>query len=69
MLHEQLDQPRVIGEDVDWPGLDLRQHPLVEILNLISHRAMLATALTADKRVGSGSRQRVAMLAFEAGLL
>jgi hypothetical protein len=41
----------------------------VEILNLISHRAMLATALTADKRVGSGSRQRVAMLAFEAGLL
>lgn len=49
MLGKQLSQTRVVREDIHGPRLDLRQHTLVEVLDLKRHAAMLANSLTTGK--------------------
>ena len=37
MLGEQLDKPRVVGQNVDRPRLNLCKHALMEVLDLERH--------------------------------
>ena len=46
MLAKKFDESSVVREDVHWPGLNLGEYPLVEVLDLERHRPMLANPLT-----------------------
>lgn len=47
---EKLDDPCVVGQDVNRPRLDLAAHALVEVIDLERHASMLANSLTPGKR-------------------
>src|SRR5450755_2301318 len=42
----QLNQTRVIGDNIDRPRFDFGKHPFVEVLDLECHARMLANTLT-----------------------
>ena len=46
MLSEQLDQARVVSQHINRPRLDLGKHPLVKVVDVKGHVAMLASSLT-----------------------
>ena len=49
VLCQQLQQSRIVREDVNRPRLDLRENALVEVLDSKRHEAMLANMLTSRK--------------------
>jgi len=47
VLGQELNESSVVGEYVDWPRLDFRENPRVEVLDCVGHSDMLAQTLTA----------------------
>lgn len=37
VLRQELDQTRIVGDNVDWPGLDLCQNARMEVLDPVRH--------------------------------
>jgi hypothetical protein len=46
VFSQQLDEARVVGQDVDRPGLDLCEHALMEVFDFERHVIRLANTLT-----------------------
>jgi len=46
VFNEKFDQARIVSKDIDGPRLDLMEHALVEVLDLVGHAPMLANMQT-----------------------
>ena len=47
---QQFDEAGIVGKDIDGPRLDLGENAFVEVLDVKTHRAMLANVRTLRKR-------------------
>lgn len=47
MFSEKFDQASIVSNYVDGPRLDLMEHALVKVLDLVGHERMLANMRTA----------------------
>jgi hypothetical protein len=58
MLDEQLDQPRIVSEQIDGPSLDVGEDSRVVVLDRKRHILMLAYLITFDARLVALIRRR-----------
>ncbi|MCK7491532.1 MAG: hypothetical protein MZW92_07410 [Comamonadaceae bacterium] len=58
MFRQKLDEARVVSKDIDRPGFDLCEHPLVKVLDFERHLRMLAMTLTLRNLLANATNSR-----------